>query len=79
LHLYAGSKKLLEVLMRASPAVVARDRLEATLWGDNPPEKELLRSHMYELRKRVDGAFDTKLLHTVPKLGYRLAALERES
>jgi DNA-binding response OmpR family regulator len=76
LHLYAGSKKLLEVLMRASPAVVARDRLEATLWGDNPPEKELLRSHMYELRKRVDGAFDTKLLHTVPKLGYRLAALE---
>jgi DNA-binding response OmpR family regulator len=79
LHLYAGSKKLLEVLMRASPAVVARDRLEATLWGDNPPEKELLRSHMYELRKRVDGAFDTKLLHTVPKLGYRLAALEGAS
>lgn len=79
LQLYAGSKKLLEVLMRASPAVVARDRLETTLWGDNPPEKELLRSHMYELRKSVDGAFKTKLVHTVPKLGYRLAALEGKS
>lgn len=79
LQLYAGSKKLLEVLMRASPAVVARDRLETTLWGDNPPEKELLRSHMYELRRSVDGAFKTKLVHTVPKLGYRLAALESKS
>jgi DNA-binding response OmpR family regulator len=78
LRLYAGSKKLLEVLMRASPAVVPRDRLEATLWGDNPPEKELLRSHMYELRKRVDGAFDTKLVHTVPKLGYRVAMIEEQ-
>jgi DNA-binding response OmpR family regulator len=79
LRLYAGSKKLLEVLMRASPAVVPRDRLEATLWGDDPPEKELLRSHMYELRKRVDGVFDTKLVHTVPKLGYRVAIIEGEA
>ena len=75
LQLYAGSKKLLEVLMRASPAVVARDRLETALWGDNPPDRELLRSHVYELRKSVDGAFTSKLIHTVPKLGYRVAVI----
>ena len=79
LQLYAGSKKLLEVLMRASPAVVARDRLETALWGDNPPDRELLRSHVYELRKSVDGAFTSKLIHTVPKLGYRVAVIESKS
>lgn len=79
LQLYSGGKRLLEVLMRASPAVVARDRLERALWGDDPPERELLRSHMYELRKSVDGAFETKLVHTVPKLGYRVAVRESNS
>jgi DNA-binding response OmpR family regulator len=79
LQVYASGKKLLEVLMRASPAVVARERLETALWGDNPPEKELLRSHVYELRKSVDGAFASKLIHTVPKLGYRIAALETKA
>jgi DNA-binding response OmpR family regulator len=76
LQIYAGGKKLLEVLMRASPAVVSRDRLEAILWGDDPPDRELLRSHMYELRRSVDGAFATKLIHTVPKVGYRIAVVE---
>ena len=78
LQLYASGKKLLEVLMRASPSVVARERLENALWGDHPPDKELLRSHVYELRKSVDGAFATKLIHTVPKLGYRIAVLEQQ-
>ncbi|MEO8465495.1 MAG: response regulator transcription factor [Gammaproteobacteria bacterium] len=79
LQIYAGGKKLLEGLMRASPAVVPRARLESILWGDDPPDRELLRSHVYELRKSVDGAFATKLVHTVPKVGYRIAMLEPES
>lgn len=73
LQLYAGGKKLLEALMRASPAVVAKDRLESLLWGDNPPDGDMLRSHIYELRKSVDGPFAAKLIHTVPKVGYRIA------
>ena len=77
-QLYAGGKKLLEALMRASPAVVSKDRLESILWGDDPPDADMLRSHVYELRKRVDGPFRVKLLQTVPKVGYRLAAPGRE-
>jgi DNA-binding response OmpR family regulator len=76
LRIYAGGKRLLEVLMRASPAVVPRERLESSLWGDDPPDGELLRSHVYELRRSVDGAFATKLIHTVPKVGYRIAVFE---
>jgi DNA-binding response OmpR family regulator len=73
LQLYAAIKTLLEVLMRASPAAVPRERLEAALWGENPPDRDLLRSHVYELRRRVDGPFAVKLLHTLPKHGYRIA------
>ena len=77
LQLYAGGKKLLEALMRASPAVVTKDRLESLLWGDDPPDGDMLRSHIYELRKSVDGPFAVKLIHTVPKVGYRIAPPER--
>jgi len=79
LQLYAGGKKLLEALMRASPAVVSRARLEIVLWGNAPPDRELLRSRVYELRKSIDGPFARKLLHTVPKVGYRLAAQDADS
>lgn len=73
LHLYPACRRLLEVLMRASPAVVTRDRLEHTLWGEEPPDGDTLRSHVYELRRSIDAPFATKLLHTLPRLGYRLA------
>ncbi|MFC3815654.1 response regulator transcription factor [Lysobacter sp. GCM10012299] len=73
LHLYPACRKLLEVLMQASPAAVTRDRLEHALWGDDPPDGDMLRSHIYELRRSVDGPFDTKLIQTLPRVGYRIA------
>jgi len=72
LHLYPACRKLLEVLMRASPGAVTRQQLEFALWGDEPPDGDLLRSHVYELRRSVDGPFQQKLLHTLPRVGYRL-------
>ncbi|WP_226469834.1 response regulator transcription factor [Luteimonas panaciterrae] len=73
LHLYPACRKLLETLMKASPAVVTREQLEYALWGDDPPDRDMLRSHIYELRRSVDGPFDVKLIQTVPRVGYRLA------
>lgn len=72
LHLYPACRKLLEVLMQASPAAVTRERLEQALWGDDPPDGDMLRSHVYELRRSVDGPFPQKLIHTLPRIGYRL-------
>jgi DNA-binding response OmpR family regulator len=74
LHLYPACRKLLEVLMQASPAAVTRQRLEYALWGEEPPDGDMLRSHIYELRRSVDGPFDTKLIQTLPRVGYRLHA-----
>ncbi len=74
LHLYPACRKLLEVLMLASPAAVTRGRLESALWPDDPPDGDLLRSHVYELRRSVDGPFPVKLIQIVARVGYRIAA-----
>lgn len=73
LHLYPACWKLLETLMRASPAAVTRERLEYALWSDDPPDRDMLRSHIYELRRVVDGPFNLKLIQTLPRVGYRIA------
>ena len=77
LKLYPAGKRLLEVLMRASPEIVGRQQLESLLWGDDPPDADLLRSHMYELRRSVDWRFDHKLIQTVPRQGYRIIGRSR--
>ena len=79
LHLYPACRKLLEVLMQASPAAVTRERLEHALWGEDPPDGDMLRSHVYELRRSVDGPFPLKLIHTLPRVGYRLAAVAKDT
>lgn len=70
LQLYSAISNLLESLMKASPSVVPRHVLESAVWGESLPDHDLLRAHVYELRKRVDGPFPVKLIQTVPKLGY---------
>lgn len=73
LRLYPAGRRLLETLMRASPGVVARRDLEFALWGDDPPEGNALRSHVHDLRREVDGPGEPPLIHTLPRVGYRLA------
>src|SRR5690606_10782597 len=78
LHLFPAGRKLLEVLMQASPAAVTRDRLEYALWGDDPPDGDMLRSHVYQLRRGGDEPCEAKLLQTRPRVGYRLAVVDAE-
>ncbi|HCS26305.1 MAG TPA: two-component system response regulator [Spongiibacteraceae bacterium] len=60
---------LLIALMRASPAVVSREQLEANVWGDHVPDSDALRSHLYQLRKIIDKPFAKPLIHTVRHIG----------
>lgn len=76
IHLYPACRKLLEILMQSSPAAVTRQRLEYALWGDDPPDGDMLRSHIYELRRSIDCDFGQKLIHTLPRVGYRLAVID---
>lgn len=79
ISLYPACRTLLRVLMQASPAAVTRAALEAALWGDDPPSGDLLRSHIYDLRRAIDAPFAARLLHTLPRFGYRIAPAEEPS
>jgi DNA-binding response OmpR family regulator len=63
---------ILKQLMEASPNVVSRQEIENSLWGDMPPGSDVLRSHMYNLRKKIDKPFDHAMIHTVRGIGFRL-------
>ncbi len=78
LTLSPRSFDILKILMRRSPAVVSRRELEKELWGDDPPDSDALRSHIYNLRRIVDKPFDHDLIETVAGRGFRIgdAALE---
>jgi DNA-binding response OmpR family regulator len=65
--------KLLQRLMEAAPSVVTRDDLETLLWADERPDGDALRTHLYKLRHAIDRPFASPLIHTVHKIGYRIA------
>lgn len=65
--------KLLKILMRNSPKVITKQEIIIELWGDEEPESDALRSHIYNLRKMVDKPFDQKLIHTVSGVGLKVA------
>ena len=64
--------QILKLLMRESPRLVTREAIEHEIWGEEPPDSDALRSHLYNLRKSIDKPFEKKLIHTISGLGYRL-------
>lgn len=66
------SLKILKILMKESPKMVTRNQLACEIWGDILPEGDALRSHIYNLRKKIDGPFAKSLLQTVQSQGYRI-------
>jgi two-component system OmpR family response regulator len=64
---------LLEQLLLAGGAVVARDALLRTVWGyDFDPGTNVVDVHIGRLRRKIDGAGEPALLHAVRGVGYRL-------
>lgn len=64
--------KILTMLVQASPDVVSRKEIEHALWSDMPPGSDVLRSHIYTLRKAIDKPFNRHLIQTVHGIGYKL-------
>ena len=63
---------ILKELMLRSPAIVSRNRLEAQVWGGGAPDSDSLRANIYLLRQAIDKAYDKKLIHTHPGLGWSI-------
>ncbi|AMD89537.1 XRE family transcriptional regulator [Desulfovibrio fairfieldensis] len=64
--------RILHVLLRQSPEAVSRQKLLFEVWGDDPPDSDSLKVHLFHLRKSIDAPFDTNLLHTMPGHGVAL-------
>lgn len=64
--------RILELVMRFSPRVVTREEIERAIWGDERPDSDALRSHLYVLRGAIDHPFDKPLLRTVRGTGLQL-------
>jgi len=53
--------------------VVEKSELENHLWDENSsPWSDTLRTHIKNLRRKVDYSFDKKLIKTIPGVGYEI-------
>ena len=66
--------QILLTLIKHSPAIVTRNDLEYEIWGDDLPDSDILRSHIYQLRKVIDKPFAQSYIQTVHGKGIKLSA-----
>ncbi|KFX64544.1 response regulator transcription factor [Paraburkholderia fungorum] len=63
---------LLRILMQAPNRVFGRAELETEVWGEQLPDSDTLRAHIYTLRRALTANGEDDLIETVHGLGYRL-------
>ena len=61
-------------LAEAHPRPLTRSELTRALWGEDPPDSDALRTHLYQLRQKLDKPFERPLLLTLHGVGFRLDA-----
>ncbi|WP_413662777.1 response regulator transcription factor [Microbulbifer sp. CNSA002] len=64
--------KLLLLLAKAFPQAMTRSELLSRIWGDNFPDSDVLRSHIYILRSILDKPFSYNMLKNIHGVGYKL-------
>jgi len=73
ISLSPNTYKLLVILMHRSPEVVLRHELEHLVWGDDLPDSDSLRSHIYKLRGKIDKPFSSALIKTAKGRGFSIS------
>lgn len=64
--------RILTFLMQNPDRLIKREELERVIWNDDPPDSDALRTHLSNLRQKIDKPFDRPLIHTVRGFGYRM-------
>ena len=72
LELTSVGFRVLELLVKCYPEPASRSYIIHQLWGENPPESDALKSHIYALRKALDKPFAHPMLKTVMNAGFKL-------
>ncbi len=68
--------KILVMLMQNAFRVVTKDELEHAIWDGEPPDSEVLRSHIYTIRTELNKNNQGNILYTIRGVGYRLGENE---
>ncbi len=68
--------QILKLLMEAYPNVLSRQEIEFSIWGEDPPDSDSLRSHIYKLRCKIDKKFSYPMIKTVHGVGFKLAGYD---
>lgn len=63
---------ILMMLAQAYPNAVSRQQLANKIWADTSCDSDVIRSHIYTLRRALDKPFATPMLKTLHRQGYRL-------
>lgn len=66
--------QLLRVLMQSPHRTFSRAELESEVWGEQLPDSDTLRTHVYTLRRALCGHGETDVIETLHGVGYRLVA-----
>ncbi len=70
--------KLMETLLRSAPEAVSRQQLIATVWGEDSPDSDSLKVHLFHLRKALDAPFAEPLLQTIAGHGFAIKKVETQ-
>lgn len=65
---------ILKLLAEAYPNALSKRHIAEKLWGDDQPETDAIRSHIYTLRSAVDKPFDHAMIKTLHGIGFKLEA-----
>jgi DNA-binding response OmpR family regulator len=76
LSLMPVPRRILILLMENANRVVSRREIEREIWNDEPPDSEVLRSHIYSIRSEINKHNLVNLIHTIRGAGYILAETE---
>ena len=75
ISLSAREYALLEYLMRHAGQVLSREQILERVWGyDAFPESNVVDLYIHYLRKKLDAACSTALIHTIRGVGYVVRA-----
>ena len=71
--------QLLRILMQSPHRTFSRAELESEVWGEELPDSDTLRTHVYTLRRALCGPGEADLIETVHGVGYRLVVTSHDA
>jgi DNA-binding response OmpR family regulator len=72
IQLTGNAARIFEVLIKAYPNFVSYENLHEKLWGEREVDVNVLRTHVYTLRKQLQDNFGVSMIKTLHGRGYAL-------